>query len=199
MLVVGPLYLTDRTAALSYFGLFAVWMAFEAVFYVRTVFMKATQFRDQNSFVIAFVSILVGVVLSISLAVSFPSASIEQGRAIVFYTGLAIMALGIALRAYAMLVLGRFFTVVITISRDQHVVQIGPYRWIRHPAYLGGLLAITGSLILSSNWLAPLGVVPIVVGVLYRIRVEERALCEAFGQEYRSYIHHTKRMLPFVY
>jgi protein-S-isoprenylcysteine O-methyltransferase Ste14 len=35
-------------------------------------------------------------------------------------------------------------------------------------------------------------------GFSYRIRVEERAMLEAFGDEYRNYMHHTGRYLPRV-
>jgi protein-S-isoprenylcysteine O-methyltransferase Ste14 len=199
VLVAGPLYFTDRPAAFLYWGLSAVWIAVELVFYVRTLLRKGAQLRDQGSFVVALSSIFVGFVLSITLALAFPGAAVREGRAAVFAAGLAIMALGMALRFSAMLVLGRFFTVVVMVGGDQYVVDTGPYRWIRHPSYTGGLLAITGALVATTNWVELVGVLPMIAGVLYRMSVEERALSDHLGEAYRSYARRTKRLLPFVY
>jgi protein-S-isoprenylcysteine O-methyltransferase Ste14 len=85
------------------------------------------------------------------------------------------------------------------VGSDQHVVDTGPYRWIRHPSYTGSLLTIAGFLLCATNWAALAGVVPVLVGLLYRIRVEEQALSEELGDAYRSYASRTKRLIPFVY
>jgi protein-S-isoprenylcysteine O-methyltransferase Ste14 len=41
--------------------------------------------------------------------------------------------------------------------------------------------------------------VPIIAAFLWRIRIEERALTDALGEEYRAYTQRTKRLIPFVY
>jgi protein-S-isoprenylcysteine O-methyltransferase Ste14 len=117
----------------------------------------------------------------------------------VFAVGLAILAVGVALRFYAVIVLGRFFTLVVMTRRDQHVVDTGPYRWIRHPSYTGFLLALAAVMLSYANWLALIGVLPALAGFLYRIRVEERVLSDELGEPYRSYMRRTKRLVPFVY
>jgi len=63
----------------------------------------------------------------------------------------------------------------------------------------GSLLTVTGALLAATNWAALVGVLPVLVGLLYRIRVEERALSDEFGEVYRSYARRTKRLVPFVY
>src|ERR1700730_574927 len=103
VLVAGPLYFTNRTAAVLFWGLYAVWIAVELVFYVRTLFRKGAQIRDQGSFVIALSSIFVGLVLSTTLVLAVPGAAVGEGRTAVFSAGLAIMVLGMALRFSAML------------------------------------------------------------------------------------------------
>ena len=40
--------------------------------------------------------------------------------------------------------LGRFFTYDVTIQPGHRVVTSGPYRWVRHPSYTGGLLGLLG-------------------------------------------------------
>ena len=74
-----------------------------------------------------------------------------------------------------------------------------PYRWIRHPSYTGTLLTITGVLLAATNWLALVGILPVLAALLYRMHVEEQALSEQLGEPYRAYMRRTKRLLPFVY
>jgi protein-S-isoprenylcysteine O-methyltransferase Ste14 len=40
---------------------------------------------------------------------------------------------------------------------------------------------------------------PIIGAFLRRIRIEERALVEALGEQYRAYMRRTKRLIPFIY
>jgi protein-S-isoprenylcysteine O-methyltransferase Ste14 len=199
MLVVRPLFYTNWAAALLYWGLYTIWIAGELWILVRSFFRRGANTRDRGSFLVVFGSIFLGFTIANALASSVPGATIQGARVAVFGVGLALMALGIALRFYAVIVLGRFFTPVVMVGSDQHVVDTGPYRWIRHPSYTGLLVTITGVLVASTNWLALVGILPILAGLLYRIRVEEQALEEELGEPYRSYMQRTKRLLPFVY
>jgi protein-S-isoprenylcysteine O-methyltransferase Ste14 len=113
------------------------------------------------------------------------------------YVGLALMLVGIALREWAVFELGRHFSVVVAIETDHRLVTGGPYRWLRHPAYSGGLLATGGFALALGSWLS---VIPIVVILLlafaYRIRLEEQLLLTAFGDAYRDYMARTWRLFP---
>lgn len=171
MLVVRPLFYTNRAAALLYWGLYTIWIAGELWILVRSFFRKGAHTHDRGSFLVVFGSIFLGFTIANVLASSAPGAAIQGARVAVFGVGLALMALGIALRFYAVSVLGRFFTPVVMVGSDQHVVDTGPYRWIRHPSYAGLLVTITGVLVASTNWLALVGILPILAGLLYRIRV----------------------------
>jgi protein-S-isoprenylcysteine O-methyltransferase Ste14 len=190
---------TDPTAAALFWGLWAIWITGELVIFARSLFRRGAHTRDRGSFFVVFGSIFAGFFLGSALASAVPGAAIHDGRYAVFLAGLAIMAAGIALRWTAVVVLGRFFTFVVMVGSDQHVVDTGPYRWIRHPSYTGSLLTITGLLLCATNWAALAGIVPVLAGLLYRIRVEERALSEELGDAYRSYARRTKRLVPFLY
>lgn len=76
---------------------------------------------------------------------------------------LVLMVAGIAFRQWAVFVLGRFFTVDARVPDHQTVVERGPYRWVRHPAYTGLVLTFVGIGLALENWaaLALLIVVPI--------------------------------------
>ena len=58
--------------------------------------------------------------------------------------GLVLFAAGLSLRWYSVVYLGRLFTYDVAIAADHRVVDSGPYRYIRHPAYSGSLLTFVG-------------------------------------------------------
>jgi protein-S-isoprenylcysteine O-methyltransferase Ste14 len=114
--------------------------------------------------------------------------------------GIALIALGLILRWVAILSLKTRFTVDVAITEGHRVITHGIYGIIRHPAYAGTLLSFFGFGLYLANLLSLLAVVlPICAVFLYRIRIEEAALREAFGEEYARYSRRTKRLLPGVY
>jgi len=83
---------------------------------------------------------------------------------------------------------------------DQPVITDGPYRLIRHPGYAGAILVRAGFGLALGNWMSvALAVLAPLIGVIYRIRVEETALFDALGDDYRSYAAGRKRVIPFVW
>jgi protein-S-isoprenylcysteine O-methyltransferase Ste14 len=113
--------------------------------------------------------------------------------------GLAMVWAGGLVREWAILNLGRAFTVVVEVNPTQSLIRSGPYRWVRHPAYTGILILLGGFGLAVGSWLgAILAMAVTLAGFSYRVRVEERAMLEAFGDDYRNYMHHTGRYLPRV-
>ncbi|HEV2804605.1 MAG TPA: isoprenylcysteine carboxylmethyltransferase family protein [Chthoniobacterales bacterium] len=111
-----------------------------------------------------------------------------------------LFAAGLAVRWWAIVTLGRFFTVDVVVEKDHEVVQRGPFRWVRHPSYSGVLLAFLGWAMTLWNWVAMAVVlVPIFVAFLRRMKVEEEALSRALGEKYRDYMRRTKRLIPGIY
>src|SRR3954447_27028842 len=94
---------------------------------------------DSSSLRILWVTILLAVSAGISASLRLPEAGIP-GRA-VFWIGCALFGLGLSLRWYAILYLGRFFTVNVAIHSGHEIIDTGPYKRIRHPSYAGALLA----------------------------------------------------------
>lgn len=111
--------------------------------------------------------------------------------------GLTLFVGGMALRAWAIVTLGRFFTHALTMQPGQRVVQEGPYRLLRHPSYTGLLLGLAGVGIALDNWLslASLVLFPL-VGIVVRIRREEAMLTSELGDAYSSYSARTRRLVP---
>jgi protein-S-isoprenylcysteine O-methyltransferase Ste14 len=142
---------------------------------------------------------MTGLLLGILVAYQVPTAAIGSSPAVAFWLGILLMYGGIALRLYAVITLGAYFTTEVATVREQHVVMRGPYRYIRHPSYTGFLLILVGFGLCFGNWLSPVVMVGVaLIGFSYRIRVEERILQEQLGQPYRTYMRHTKRLIPYV-
>lgn len=113
---------------------------------------------------------------------------------------IVLFAAGAVLRWYAILYLGRFFTVNVAIAADHRVVDTGPYRLVRHPSYSGCLLMFLGLAILSANWLSLILIfLPPMTAFMHRIGIEEAALRSALGHPYETYSARTRRLVPFVY
>lgn len=139
--------------------------------------------------------------IAIGMWVAFlvTGAAITNGRIAVFILGLILMVAGMALRWYSIRVLGASFTCEVSTRPDQEVIQSGPYRWIRHPSYTGGLITVLGVLVCCVNWLSFPALIVVLAGYAYRIRIEERALARDLGPAYRDYMRRTKRLIPFLF
>ena len=114
--------------------------------------------------------------------------------------GIALMLTGILIRWAAIFTLGQYFTRTVTILEGHRIVRGGLYKHLRHPSFAGYLLGNLGLGLALSNWLSIVIIfAPILAASLYRIRVEEQALLESFGDEYLEYAQGTKRLIPKVY
>lgn len=160
---------------------------------------KTAQRNDKGSFGMLWAVIGVSIFLAIYGMFAWPQFA--YGISILSYSvGALLFALGIGLRWWSIIHLGRFFTVDVAIAKDHKVVSDGPYRLVRHPSYSGALLAFLALGLLVHNWLAALVlVVPITAMFLWRMKVEEHALSAALGTAYTDYMARTKRLIPFLY
>jgi protein-S-isoprenylcysteine O-methyltransferase Ste14 len=175
-----------------------LWLGSEALIFVTHV-TRAGDPRDDRFSGIALVgSIVMAMFLSARLARAAPAAGIPDGGHAVFLFGIALALLGIALRWFAVVSLGRFFTMRVMVQSGQSVVERGPYRLVRHPSYTGMLVTVLGMLLASTNWLSLTCFLIPLPGLAYRIKVEEGALLGALGDPYREYMRRTKRLVPFV-
>jgi protein-S-isoprenylcysteine O-methyltransferase Ste14 len=94
--------------------------------------------------------------------------------------------------------LGRFWSSAVAIMKDHQLVRTGPYRLIRHPLYTGMLGMFIGTAIVSGQYHALIGAALGVFAYWGKIRIEERALSEAFGAEYDDYKRHSTALIPWL-
>lgn len=134
------------------------------------------------------------VLADVSGAFTFPINLLEG------LVALAVMMIGLGVRIWAALTLGKFYTTTLMIAEDHKVVTSGPYARVRHPGYLGDMLLWAGFGVLSGNLLVMLIFAVMFVSVyLYRIRAEESILVQELGNDYVQYQRRTRKIIPFVF
>jgi protein-S-isoprenylcysteine O-methyltransferase len=154
---------------------------------------------DRGSLAVFWIVIALGLLASVVSAAMFPQFEFHLHGALLI--GVAtLFAAGLALRWWAIFVLGRWFTDDVAIHADHQLVTAGPYQWVRHPSYTGAALAFVGMALMFEHWLAlPLLLLGVALAFLYRIRVEEQALAGAFGPRWVEYASRTSRLIPGLY
>jgi protein-S-isoprenylcysteine O-methyltransferase Ste14 len=182
---------------------FLIWRVMEVGVDIRTFkrLRAGAQPQDKGSHEVLLCLIVFGICLGVMLALKVPGTAITSASVFLFWLGILLIYVGIALRLYAIKVLGRYFTTSVAVAPEQTVIEAGPYRLIRHPSYTGFLITLLGfGLSLTNNWLSLLVIMGCaLIGLSYRIQVEERVLQEHMGQRYQEYMRRTKRLIPFVF
>jgi protein-S-isoprenylcysteine O-methyltransferase Ste14 len=88
----------------------------------------------------------------------------------------------------------------VKVAKEQELIKAGPYRYIRHPSYLGAYIAIVGCPVFLNNLTTIFVSVIVMIAVYcYRIIFEEKALIDHFGPFYEEYKKHTYRLIPLVW
>jgi protein-S-isoprenylcysteine O-methyltransferase len=153
---------------------------------------------DDSTLRVLWVTIMTAMTAGIVVSHHEFRASFESATA--FWTGCVLFFLGLVLRWYAIIYLGRYFTVNVAIHSQHEVIDTGPYRRIRHPSYTGALLAFLGVTLCLGNWLSMLIIMlPITWAFAWRMSTEEAALANALGSPYTNYMSRTKRLAPYIY
>lgn len=188
------------TFALVFWGAFAIWILPEINAWRVKRSTDLSQKLDEGS--LNFIALLwwIGIAASFLFSMLLPRAAILRERTGLFYSGICLMLLGVALRWYSAAILGKYFTFDVSIQSGQMLVESGPYRYIRHPSYSGALLTLLGFGLALGNW-ASLVAAPSCLGIAYarRIPVEESALVHTLGETYEQYMKRTWRLVPFLF
>ena len=130
-----------------------------------------------------------------------PVAALAGVAGIVFSVFTVAIAAGSAwLIESAIRTLGKQWALRARLVEGHKLITEGPYAWVRNPIYTGmlGMLIATG--LAMEHWLATIVAVPIfVVGLVVRVRSEEKLLRAAFGEEFEDYARRVPAVLPGVF
>ncbi len=104
-----------------------------------------------------------------------------------FCAGTFVLALGVAVHFYSKGCL----------TRNEVITTFGPYRWVRHPFYLGNFLVDAGLCVIAANPFIALGYfILFMVGYTATMRFEENLLTGLHGEAYTEYAKRVPRLLP---
>jgi protein-S-isoprenylcysteine O-methyltransferase len=160
---------------------------------------RTADVRDRGSMRLLWVAIGLAIALAIA-AQSVPAAEISAPLPWLQALALGLLVIGLGLRWYAIVTLGRLFTVDVAVLPEHALVERGPYRFVRHPSYTGLLLAFLALGLYFGNWLSLAALLVVITpAVLRRIAAEEVALRHGLGAPYDAYCARTKRLVPGVY
>ena len=123
--------------------------------------------------------------------------AVLPGGPVIEWVGVAFGGCGIALRLLAVLTLREHYTRTLLIQKEQAIERGGPYRWVRHPGYLGSLLVLNGIALASANWIVLFAsLIATLSAYAYRIKVEDEMLVAALGDPYAEYRREVRALVP---
>jgi protein-S-isoprenylcysteine O-methyltransferase Ste14 len=115
------------------------------------------------------------------------------------YLGVAIFLSGYAIRVIATKKLKKQFSFLVTIQENHQLITSGIYSMIRHPVYLGTILAVIGMFLVFPTWYGLIFVVLYTSLLARRISLEEKLLLKTFGSVYEEYSTKSFRLIPHIY
>jgi protein-S-isoprenylcysteine O-methyltransferase Ste14 len=192
-------------ALLTVAGVVLCWMFFAGVFLLRKRPPKATEAkRDKSATVGIFLQMVAYFLVFFQPPWQpfLPPVAVLNGFAGIVFS---VFTVGIAaasgwLIESAVRTLGRQWALRARLVEDHKLITEGPYAYIRNPIYTGmlGMLIATG--LAMEHWIALLiAIVIFMVGLVIRVKTEEKLLRSAFGPEFEEYARHVPAVIPGIY
>jgi protein-S-isoprenylcysteine O-methyltransferase Ste14 len=141
-----------------------------------------------------------GIVPGVYLAAHIPRFADYPIEPVMSYLGIAVYSACLWLFHRTHRDLGRNWSVSLDLRERHTLVTAGVYAWIRHPMYAGFWLMALAQALLLPNWIAgPAGLIGFGILFFGRVGREEQMMIAAFGDDYRSYMRLTSRIIPWIY
>lgn len=113
--------------------------------------------------------------------------------------GTIIVAVGVLLAIWARNLLGKNWSGRVMLQNKHHLITEGPYRFVRHPIYLGVLLAMFGSCLVLGQVFGFVYSLLSTFGLAMKSRREDVLLEKQFPNEFSVYKQHVRMLLPYLY
>lgn len=155
---------------------------------------------DRGSFFGFFIAIPGALIIAFSAVTHLPQFRIVALQPWLSWLGIGMIWAGMAFRGWAVVTLGAFFRTSVVVQEGHQLVTAGPYRWLRHPAYTGVIVTVTGLGLALGNGvsLLAMAILP-TLAIAFRMHVEERALSEKFGEAYASFCKSRSAVIPVIW
>jgi protein-S-isoprenylcysteine O-methyltransferase Ste14 len=121
------------------------------------------------------------------------------GMPAIGWVGVGLGVLGVLVRLWAVVTLRERYTRTLRVDDKQRIERGGPYRFIRHPGYLGSLLCLNGLALATGNAIVfAASLLATCIAYAYRIHIEDTMLIAAFGPAYETYRRDVNAVIPFL-
>ena len=193
--------MTEMTAALIWFGGVIGWYAVRHPFArkAKKIGTCNSLFDWRESMLLAFASLGLFVTPGLYTLTGFPASLDRPFIPAIAWLGLVPLCASLWLFRRSHVDLGRNWSISLQVREHHTLVKTGVYRLIRHPMYSSFFLLGLSQMLLLPNWLAGAsGLIGVALLYLFRVRREEHMMLQAIGDEYRSYLARTKRLIPWV-
>ncbi len=195
-----PLFAAEPIWRTIFWASYCGWFFMEMWILSRDRRAAAGELKDRGSRLLIAIMLPVGLFTAFGAAYSHPETQIAGPPEILFWGAIALVWSGMALRLWAVQTLGRLFRTSVFMQDDHALVTRGPYRRLRNPSYTGSLITMAGIGLAMGNWLSLAAATGFfLVGFGWRIRVEERALRQHFGQAYTDYMRRSWALIPPIW
>ena len=196
---------SDVAAKLAFYGLIVCWWWFGLTFWLRKHPPRAREAKRDLTSYLGLVLQAAGYFIVWYIPVRHRQISPVVSGPGWFAWLLAIVTVAVA-AASACLVnaaarrLGKQWALAARLVEDHTLIEDGPYRFVRNPIYTGmfGMLLATGLAVTS--WIPLLAAaILFAIGTYIRIRIEERLLRGAFGEQFDEYARRVAALIPGIY
>jgi len=186
-------------------GVILCWIFFAGIFLLRKRPPKATEAKRDKSASLGIFLQMIGYFLVFfqpPWQPFLPPVAALSGKAGVVY---GVVTVGIAamsgwLIESAVRTLGKQWALRARLVEGHQLITVGPYAHIRNPIYTGmlGMLIATG--LATEHWIAMIAAIVIfAIGMVIRVRSEEKLLRAEFGDEFEEYARRVPAVVPGIY
>lgn len=175
-------------------GALAMFLTQPAFSIQETVTNKTT---DRFSIVII---LLVSIISVSSSLIEWAYFNNRPSNVVFTALGILMICSGIVFRVYSITTLGKYFTATARATNQHILIKTGPYSIVRHPSYLGAIIVMAGVPVFLNNIVTLFTtIILLTIAYVVRINTEEKLLNSFFGEEYRQYSVHVKKLIPYIW
>lgn len=118
---------------------------------------------------------------------------------VIRFLGFFLLIPGFIFMQIAEKYLGKQFSIEVTLQNEHALIHDGPYKYLRHPRYLGILTFFAGISVIFRSLLALMLVIGLGLVLIWRIQAEEALMKQEFGEVWDDYREKSWRIIPFIY